>query len=122
MTTSEAVRLQKRWKLLKYPLKCQHRVQVVERSDKGNLTGKYVCTACGEVMMPTIYPTERRESKQPLSKALAQHPLILLDQQLKRAVKGGQSCARTGSTFEESRSWNAISVISMSTDEPVIAV
>ena len=88
MTTSEAVRLQKRWKLLKYPLKCQHRVQVVERSDKGNLTGKYVCTACGEVMMPTIYPADRRESKQPLSKALAQHPLILLDQQLKRAVKG----------------------------------
>jgi hypothetical protein len=34
-----------------------------------------------------IYRTERRESKQPLSRALAQHPLVLLDQQLKRAVK-----------------------------------
>lgn len=93
MTTSEAVRLQKRWKLLKFPIQCQHRVQVVERSDKGNLTGKSVCTACGEVMMPTIYSTERRESKQPLSKALAQHPLILLDQQLKRAVKADNHAA-----------------------------
>lgn len=72
---------------MKYQSKCPHRVQVVERSDKGNLTGKYVCTACGEVMMPTIDPTEGRESKQSLSKALAQHPLVLLDQQLKRVVK-----------------------------------
>ena len=94
MTTPEAVRLQKRWKLLKYQMKCQHRVQVVERSDKGHLTGKYVCTTCGEVMMPTIYPTKGRESKRPLSKALAQHPLILLDQQLKRAVKENNHAAR----------------------------
>ena len=94
MTTSEAVRLQKRWKLLKYQIKCQHRVQVVERSDKGNLTGKYVCTACGEVMMPTIYPAKGRESKQLLSKALAQHPLILMDQQLKRAVNEDNHAAR----------------------------
>jgi hypothetical protein len=35
--------LEKRWKFLKYQIKCPHRVQVVEGSDKGNLTGKYVC-------------------------------------------------------------------------------
>jgi|GEM_PF-1335427 hypothetical protein len=94
MTTSEAVRLQKRWKLLKFQMKCQHRVQVVERSDKGYLTGKYVCTACGEVMMPTISSTEGHESKRRLSKALAQHPLILLDQQLQRAVNNDNLATR----------------------------
>ena len=120
MTTSEAVRLQKRWKLLKYPLKCQHRVQVVERSDKGNLTGKYVCTACGEVMMPTIYPSERRESAS--EQGVGPTPTDPLGSATEARGQRGQSCARTGSTFEESRSWNAISVISMSTDEPVIAV
>jgi len=73
---------------------CQHRVQVVERSDKGYLTGKYVCTACGEVMMPTISSTEGHESKRRLSKALAQHPLILLDQQLQRAVNNDNRATR----------------------------
>jgi hypothetical protein len=94
MTTSEAVRLQTRWKLLKNKIKCQHRVQVVERSDKGYLTGKYVCTGCGEVIMPTFYLTENSESKQPLSKALAQHPLVLLDQQLKRIVEEDDAAQR----------------------------
>jgi hypothetical protein len=87
MTTSEAVRLRKRWKILKYPIKCQHRVKLLERSDKGHLTGNYVCSTCGEVLIPRIYPTEDREAKQRVSKALVQHPLVLLDQQLKRLVK-----------------------------------
>jgi hypothetical protein len=38
-------------------------------------------------VMPTIYTTEGRHSKQPLTKALAQHPLVLLDQQLKVRAK-----------------------------------
>lgn len=82
MTKTEAVRLRERWKLLKNPIKCQHRVQLVEQSDTGQLTGNYVCTTCGAVVM-SVY----REAKQPLGKALAQHPLVLLDQQLKRLAK-----------------------------------
>ena len=84
MTTSEAVRLRKRWNLLKYPVKCDHRVKLLERSDRGHLTGNYLCSTCGEVVMQTIYQTEDRVAKQRVSKALAQHPLVLLDQQLKR--------------------------------------
>lgn len=87
MTTSEAIRLQKLWKLLRYPLKCQHKVQLLERSEEGHLTGNYVCTTCGAVVIRTICPTEGREARQPLSKTLAHHPLVLLDQQLQRLAK-----------------------------------
>ena len=105
MTTSEAVRLRKRWKMWKYPITCQHRVKLLERSDKGHLTGNYVCSTCGEVLMPTIDPPEDREAKQRVSKALAQHPLVLLDQELKRLVKGYRSCAAGNhrSTIKEVR-------------------
>ena len=84
MTTSEAGRLRKRWNLLKHPVKCRHTVKLLERSDRGHPTGNYVCSTCGEVVMPTIYHSEARGAKQRVSKALAQHPLVLLDQQLKR--------------------------------------
>ena len=87
MTTSEAIRLQKRWKMLRYPIKCQHKVKVLERSDTRHLTGNYVCATCGAIVMGTIYPPEGREAKQALSKTLGQHPLVLLDQQLKRLAK-----------------------------------
>src|SRR5688500_10264577 len=63
MTTSEAVRLQKRWNISKYPIKCQHKVQLLERSDVGHLTGNYVCTTCGAVVMGTIYLPESRVAK-----------------------------------------------------------
>lgn len=68
-------------------MKCQHRVQLLEQSDNGQLTGNYVCTTCGAVVRSWVISTEDREAKQTLSKALAQHPLVLLDQQLKRLAK-----------------------------------
>jgi hypothetical protein len=52
MTTTEAGRLQKRWITLKNP-KCDHMVLLLERTDNGHLTGNYVCTTCGEEVMPT---------------------------------------------------------------------
>ena len=48
MTKTEAAKLRKRWKMQGHPVKCKHVVLLLERSDNGYLTGKYVCTTCGE--------------------------------------------------------------------------
>jgi hypothetical protein len=48
MTKTEAKRLRQFWKKSENPIKCEHIVLLLERSDNGYLTGKYVCTTCGE--------------------------------------------------------------------------
>jgi hypothetical protein len=51
MTKTEAAKLRKAWKMLANPVNCKHIVLLLERSDNGYLTGKYVCTTCGEQVM-----------------------------------------------------------------------
>jgi hypothetical protein len=51
MTKSEAARLRETWRHLANPMKCEHMVLLLERTDNGYLTGKYVCTTCGAEVM-----------------------------------------------------------------------
>jgi hypothetical protein len=51
MTKTEAAKLRKSWKLLKNPIKCEHIVLLLGRTSNGYLTGKYVCTTCGQEVM-----------------------------------------------------------------------
>ena len=51
MTKTEATKLRESWKLLPHPIKCEHIVLLLERSDNGYLTGNYICTTCGAEVM-----------------------------------------------------------------------
>ncbi len=48
MTKDQAAAIRLRWEQRAYEISCQHLTLELERNDRGDATGKYICILCGE--------------------------------------------------------------------------
>jgi rubrerythrin len=48
MTKNEAAAIRLRWEQRAYDIPCEHLTLELERNDRGDTTGKYICILCGE--------------------------------------------------------------------------